>query len=83
MICPNEGARVARKEDDRERAEDGVDGAPFEPELAQVRPGEQRVWGLEKLSAPCDACDSAPARPRWFAAELGRCVSLVQSSRLS
>jgi hypothetical protein len=43
VVGADQRARVARDYDDRQRAEDGVDGAPFEPELAQVGPGEQRV----------------------------------------
>ena len=49
LRCADHRARVAGQHDDGKGAEDGVDGAPFEPKLAQVRSREQRVRSLEQL----------------------------------
>jgi hypothetical protein len=42
-------SRVARQRDDWQSAEDGVDGAAFESELAQVRAGEERARCCEEF----------------------------------
>ncbi len=49
LLGADHRTRVAGQRDDRKGAEDGVDGAAFEPELAQVGSREQRVRGLEEL----------------------------------
>lgn len=36
LLGPDQRARVARKRDDRQRPEDGVDSTPLEPEFTQV-----------------------------------------------
>jgi hypothetical protein len=43
LLRANHRTRVARQHNYGEDPEDGVDGASFEPELAQVRPGEKGV----------------------------------------
>ena len=49
LLRTDHRTRVAGQRDDGKDAEDGVDGASFEPELAQVRSREQSVRGLEEL----------------------------------
>ncbi len=41
VLGADQRPRVAGQSDDRQPAEDGVDRAPLEPELAQVRAGEE------------------------------------------
>ena len=82
MVCPDERARVAREHNDRQRPEDGVDGAAFEPELAQVRPREQSVWGLEELLRRVMLATRRPLGPVDSPLSSGA-AWVVQSSRLS
>lgn len=49
LVGADHRPRVAGKRHDREQAEDGVDRAALEPELAQMRTGQERTGRLEQL----------------------------------
>src|SRR3954465_7009204 len=55
LLDTDQRPRVARQHDGRARPEDRVDRAPFEPEVAQVRPRQERArYGktIRELSTP-------------------------------
>lgn len=49
LLGADQRSRIARKRDDGEGSEDGVDGAPLETELTQVGAVQERSRGIEKL----------------------------------
>jgi hypothetical protein len=51
LLCSDQRTGIARKGDDRESSEDGIDRTSLETELPQVRPIQERSRGSEKL--PC------------------------------
>jgi hypothetical protein len=49
LVGADQRPRVAGQSDDGQGAEDGVDRAPFQPESAKVRTGQERAWCLEEF----------------------------------
>ena len=62
VLGSHERAGVAGKRDDRQRTEDGVDGAALEAELAQVRAAEQSTGCLQQLGGGRSAQNIVPAK---------------------
>ena|SRR6266508_1511818 len=72
LLCADHRPRIARQGHDGEHAKDSVDGAPLEPELAQVRARQQRPGRTNKLggrrSMRRATCALLPVSPlaRWL-----------------
>jgi hypothetical protein len=72
----NERSRVALEHDDRERAEDCIDGAALEAELAEVGTREQRV-GFARRSAGSGARSRFNRLGTWTTRTTGRVVGIA------
>lgn len=57
LLGADHRARVAGERYDRKDAEHGVDGAPFEPEVAEVGSGEQGAVSLKQRGGRAPALD--------------------------